>query len=469
MSLNLEKKLPNNNICSNDSDISTKPHSFGVSTTQPRYFSSDVTAPPPLFTRDYQEEILKEHLRYVMQNSSFYKKHFKGIDIETIDSSSLSSLPLTNKTDFEKCNGDFLACSQDNIVDIVHSSGTSGHPTYVKYTENDLKRLEYNEVQALTTCGISKTDTVLLTCTMDRCFIAGLAYLLGCRGIGAAAIRNGANTLESHLRIIKDIKPNVIIGVPSFLQKLAKFAKENGIQSQTANIEKLVCIGEPLRDAQMQMTPLGKKIESLWNAKAYSTYASTETVTSFCECEHQKGGHLIPELGIVEIIDDDGRVLPIGETGEVIMTPFHTEGMPLVRYRTGDMAFIIDSPCECGRNSLRLSPILGRKYQMIKCKGTKFYPTAINAVMDGMECVKLYQVIVEKDNLSDKVIVLTSLTDMKKLQSVKDALRTALRVGIDVETEDFDTLFQKVFPANNRKPVKYMANLTLQYKKSNVK
>jgi len=412
--------------------------------------------PPHICISDSQKKMLEKHLNYVVKNSLFYKNHFKEIDIKTIDCDSLASLPLTNKTDLEKFNDDFLACRKDDIVDIVHSSGTSGHPTYVKYTENDLKRLEYNEVQALTTCGIRKTDIVLLTCTMDRCFIAGLAYFIGCRGIGAATIRNGANTLESHLRIIKDMKPTVIIGVPSFLQKLAKFAEANGLKPQTAGIGKLVCIGEPLRDAQMQITPLGKQIESLWNAKAYSTYASTETVTSFCECEFQKGGHLIPELGIVEIVDEDGKILPNGEIGEVTMTPFHTEGMPLVRYRTGDMAFIIDEPCECGRSSLRLSPVIGRKYQMIKYKGTKFYPTAINAVMDGLESVKLYQIIVEKNNLSDSVVVLISLTGMQELQSVKTALQTALRVAIDIQVQDFDMLAKKVFPSSSRKPVKYI-------------
>ena len=406
--------------------------------------------------RKIQEKMLREHLQYVMRNSQFYQHHFSGIDIDNITIDSLASLPMTDKTDFEQNNQKFLACHRDCIIDIVHTSGTSGHPVYVGYTENDLNRLEYNESQALGICGISKSDTVLLTCTVDRCFIAGLAYFLGCRGIGASSIRNGANTLESHLRLIQDQRPTAIIGVPSFLLKLAKFAKANGLNPQSAGINKLVCIGEPLRNAQMQMTPLGERIEEMWNAKAFSTYASTETVTSFCECEAQQGGHLIPELGIVEIVDEKGDVLPHGEIGEVTMTPFQTEGMPLIRYRTGDMAFIIDEPCSCGRNSLRISPILGRKYQMIKYNGTKFYPTAVNAVMDGFESIRLYQLIVKKNNLSDQVKVLVSLEENTDLKKIQTALRSALRVGIDIELQDFDTLLPKVFPEGSRKPVKYM-------------
>lgn len=419
-------------------------------------FKSDLARKNICEIRQTQLQLLKEHLKYVLANSLFYQNKLSNLDIGSIDLDSLASLPLTDKTDLEEFNSDFVACPEENIVDIVHSSGTSGHPTYVKYTENDLKRLEYNEVQALSTCGIRKIDTVLLTCTMDRCFIAGLAYYLGCRGIGAAVMRNGSNAMDSHLRIIKDTMPNAIIGVPSFLQKLAKFATANGLDARAAGIEKLVCIGEPLRDAKMQMTPLGNNIESLWNAKAYSTYASTETVTSFCECEQQQGGHLTPEIGLVEIVGEDGTVLPAGEVGEVVITPFHTEGMPLVRYRTGDIAFILDEPCACGRNSLRLSPILGRKYQMIKYKGTKFYPPAVNAVLDGMDCVRLYQVVVRKNNLSDNVTVVVALADNADPASVREGLKTALRVGVDVEIEDMISLSRKVFPADSRKPVKYV-------------
>lgn len=405
---------------------------------------------------DSRDEMLKKHFQYVMQNSQFYQKHFAEIDVDNISPESLASLPLTSKIDFENHNREFLACDSEKIVDMVHTSGTSGHPTYVAYTENDLQRLAYNEVRALGICGISKTDSVLLTCTIDRCFIAGLAYFQGTRGIGATAIRNGANTLDSHLRLIKDLKPTVIIGVPSFILKLAQFANANGVDSRKAGINKLVCIGEPLRNAQMQITPLGEKIEKLWNAKAFSTYALTETVTSFCECEAQQGGHLIPELGIVEIVDDEGNVLPAGEPGEIVMTPFHTEGMPLVRFQTGDIGFILDDPCSCGKKSLRLSPIIGRKYQMIKCRGTKFYPPAVNAVLDGLECVKLYQLLVKKDNLSDEVKVLVSLTHDEELPRIQDALRSALRVNVDVELKELEQLFKQVFPGGSRKPVKYV-------------
>jgi phenylacetate-CoA ligase len=410
--------------------------------------------------RNIQNKMLQEHLQLLMRSSQFYQKHLKKSNITDITIDKLHTLPTTSKKDIENHNSDFLICDKDDIAEIVRSSGTSGKPTKIVYTQNDIKRLKYNEHQALTHCEIRRSDTVLLTCTMDRCFIAGLAYFLGSHSIGATVIRNGANTIESHLELIRDLKPNVIIGVPSFLLKLAKFAGKS-TDPTALGIEKLVCIGEPLRlwkDGRLKTTELCSKIEKLWEAKAFSTYASTEMVTAFCECRKQEGGHLIPELAIVEILDESGTPLPPGETGEVTITPFHFEAMPLLRYRTGDMATIIADKCECGRNSLRISGISGRKYQMIKCKGTTFYPTAVNAVLDGMDCVIEYQLRVKNSNLSDSVSLAIALTESAKFAEVETALQTALRVKIEIQEEDIATLIKKVFPPGARKPKRVVIN-----------
>jgi phenylacetate-CoA ligase len=160
----------------------------------------------------------------------------------------------------------------------------------------------------------------------------------------------------------------------------------------------------------------------------------------------------------VEILDDSGTPLPPGETGEVTITPFHFEAMPLLRYRTGDMATIIADKCECGRNSLRISGISGRKYQMIKCKGTTFYPTAVNAVLDGMNCVIEYQLRVKNSNLSDSVSLAIALTESAKFAEVETALQTALRVKIEIQEEDIATLTKKVFPPGARKPKRVVIN-----------
>ncbi|MCK5844426.1 MAG: AMP-binding protein, partial [Victivallales bacterium] len=347
----------------------------------------------------------------------------------------------------------FLAVSRDYVAETVTSSGTSGAPIDFHFTENDLQRLAYNERQALSICGIERSDTVLLTCTLDRCFIAGLAYYSGCRSIGATAIRGGANPMETHLGLIRRLGVTVMVGVPSFLLKLARFAESAGVAPGALGVERLVCIGEPLRDASLARLPLCSELESAWNAKPFSTYASTEMTTAFCECREQSGGHLIPELGIVEILDEEGSGLPAGEIGEVTITPFHLEGMPLLRYRTGDMSFLIEKPCACGRNSPRLGPIVGRKHQMIKCKGTSFYPSAIGAVLDGFNSVMEYQVRVSRKDLSDDATIALALSEESELTNIDDALAAALRVRLKLIPEPLESLQKVVFPPTSRKPV----------------
>jgi phenylacetate-CoA ligase len=405
--------------------------------------------------RKQQESCLNSHLKYLDAHSPFYQTMFRehGVDIANITLDSMVAIPFTDKTILGEHNDSFLAVPQAQIVDIVLSSGTTGRSTKVSYTENDLRRLAYNEEISFASCGVNSDDVVLLTCTIDRCFIAGLAYFSGVRSLGAAAIRNGLSSVESHLEIIRRLKPTVIVGVPSFLHKLGQFLQGEGLDPALSGVKKLVCIGEPIRDKNLRFLKLGEQLELLWGANIYSTYASSETITSFCECTAQQGGHLHPDLAVVEIINDQGDVLPVGEIGEVVVTPMGIEGMPLVRFKTGDVSFLNDEPCSCGRNSLRLGPILGRKNHMIKLKGTTLYPNSINAVLDTLPGINDYYVNVTSDNdLSDVVTVFVSVGDeTRTAQMIMDKLQAHLRVRPDVVITNDEQIKSKVFAGNPRK------------------
>ena len=405
----------------------------------------------PREIRETRSATLADHLRRLRSASPYYKKALRNVNL---DSASLESLPITDKMDIESDPDSFIAVQKTAIAETVTSSGTTGAPLDFHFTNCDLERLAYNERRALSICGITSDDTVLLTCTLDRCFIAGLAYYSGCRSIGATTIRAGALPMETHLSLIRRLKPNVLIGVPSFLLKLAEFARTKGQDPESLAVARLVCIGEPLRDDKMARLPLCASLEDAWNANAYSTYASTETTTAFCECSERSGGHLIPELGIVEILDDDGHPVASGNIGEVVVTPFHIEAMPLLRYRTGDMTFLIDEPCACGRNTPRLGPILGRKHQMIKCKGTSFYPSAIYAVLDSFREILEYQIRVRRENLSDDVSVAVAVRGDLQTAEIADALTAALRVRLRVVVEREEDLRRVVFPPTARKPTR---------------
>ena len=408
-----------------------------------------------------QEKYLREHLAYCKENSPYYRKLLSDnkISCEAVDIKRLSELPLTEKSDIEAHNDDFLAVPHAKVVDISLSSGTTGRPIKMMYTEHDLNRLAYNEEQALKRCGITEEDTVLITCTIDRCFIAGLAYLSGVYKLGAAAIRNGRSTMESHMGLIRELKPTTIIGVPSFLKKLGLHLIENRIDPKETSVTKLVCIGESLRDKTLSPLGINEDIERIWRAKTFSTYASSETVTTFCECSAQRGGHISPELGIVEIINEEGEVLHDGSVGEVVVTPLFVEGMPLVRYKTGDISFLTNEECECGSCHPRLGPILGRKKQMLKMRGTTFYPQMVFNVLEEIASVQEYYMTVESENkMSDKITVYVSLKteNTDDVNRIQNALQARLRVTPMVVIVDDDTAQKQIYTKRSSKPIRFI-------------
>jgi phenylacetate-CoA ligase len=414
--------------------------------------------------RAIQGELLGKHLAYAASRSPFYRELFREqrIDVTEITLDSLSQLPFTTKGLLGERNDDFLAVPLSRIVDIVLSSGTTGRSTTIMYSEADLQRLAYNEEISFAGCGLTPADVVLLTCTMDRCFVAGLAYFSGVRSLGAAAIRNGLSSFESHLEIIRRLKPTVLVGVPTFLLRLGQFLTRQGIDPASSGIARLVCIGEPVRDHRLAFLPVGEKLEKLWGAKVYSTYASSETITSFCECTAQQGGHLHPDLAVVEIVNEQGEVLSAGETGEVVVTPLAIEGMPLVRFKTGDVSFLVDEPCRCGRNSARLGPILGRKNQMIKLRGTTFYPNSINAALDSYPGVSEYYVAASTgSDLCDEIKVFISVSDDScSVETIMDKLQAHLRVRPEVIIASEEQVKSQVYPGATRKPIRFVDKRT---------
>lgn len=404
--------------------------------------------------RVIQTQILRKQLEFCRNHSPYYGKLLKGMDFSAFQTEDLPSLPLTDKADLASDPDSFRAVPMAEIEDIAFSSGTTGRPCKITYSGSDMARLAYNEHRALATAGITKEDIVLLTCTLDRCFIAGLAYYQGVRSIGAAGVRNGLNTIESHAEIFKELNPTVVIGVPSFLRHLGQGLRDRNIDMSC--IKRLVCIGEPVRDRNMNITGLCEQVESVWGTRIHSTYASSEIITSFCECEAHNGGHLIPELVVAEIIDDNGNVLPDGSCGELVLTALQTTGMPLIRFRTGDITFKITEPCSCGRQTPRIGPILGRKAQMLKCKGTTLFPQVVFSALDTAEEVLDYYVVVTGEDLSDHLDVYVALkVPGSDLQPIREKLKAVCRMNVPVYEKTADEVRTQVF-SRSRKPIRFV-------------
>ena len=201
---------------------------------------------------------------------------------------------------------------------------------------------------------------------------------------------------------------------------------------------------------------LGRDLRERWNADVYSTYASSECITSFCECTAQQGGHLHPDLAVIEIVDDHGRLVPPGTPGEVVLTPLAIEGMPLLRFKTGDISFLISDRCACGRTSPRLGPILGRKQQMMKIRGTTLYPQAVFAALDEIPGVGDYYLeITSHDDLSDELTIhLCPHADQPSPARIREQLQARLRVTPLIAIDPEDNVRHHVHSPESRKPIR---------------
>ena len=400
-----------------------------------------------------QTENLRKHLQFCYENSPYYRnllKDFAG-RFETFTLQDITALPFTCKDDISTETSRFVACREDEVRDIVFSSGSTGEPCRFVYTGHDVERNTYNEERCYRAANVAGGNKILLTCTMDRCFIAGVAYYLGGMKAGASVLRNGLASVESHLWIIKKEKPDVLVGIASFLVKLAEYAAAEKVS--LSHVRTLVCVGEPVKDENLELNGIGKRLQSHYpDAELFATYDSTEIATSFSECPEHCGGHIPGDLAYVEIVDDDGNVLPDGEAGEVVVTPFNVTGMPLVRYRTGDVSFKISEPCRCGRNTPRLGPILGRKKHLLKYKGTSIYPQVIFNTLMAIPEVDNYYIIVEGSDLSDRIKVVVSLKSSEiSSADIQDKLLVCCRARLPIEIKSIEEVAQKVF-GSNRKP-----------------
>lgn len=413
--------------------------------------------------KSYQENRLAETLAYLQANSAFYQRMFKenNINISHISTiEDLQQLPVTTKTDLQQYNEDFICVGRDEIIDYVTTSGTLGDPVTFVLTSGDLDRLAYNEYLSFTTTGCTCHDILQLMTTIDRRFMAGLAYYMGARELGMGVARVGNGIPELQWDTIHRIHSTCGMVVPSFLIKLIEFAEKNHIDHNHCSMAKCVCIGEALRNPDFTLNTLGKRIQEKWpGLQLYSTYASTEMQSSFTECNEFHGGHLQPELIIVEFLDDENRPVKKGEPGEVTITTLGVEGMPLLRFKTGDICYHHTEPCACGRNTIRLSSVLGRKGQMIKYKGTTLYPPALFDILDNIPNVKNYIVEVYTNDLGTDEILIRVGSELRTeafAKEIKDLFRSKVRVAPTINFESAEYISKIQMPPMSRKVIKFI-------------
>lgn len=412
--------------------------------------------------KKYQEKKLQELLAYVVKKSIFYKRIFakNNIDhtaIQTLED--LSKIPVTTKDDLQKYNKDFICVDQKKIIDYVTTSGTTGSPVFFGLTDADLERLAFNEAISFSCSEIKSHDTIQLMTTLDRRFMAGLAYFLGARKLGVGIIRVGAGIPELQWDSILKFEPTYLVAVPSFLLKLIQYAEENEISLENSSVKGVICIGESLKNQDLSPNTLSEKIKEKWDIELYSTYASTEMSTAFAECKYQIGGHHHPGLIIIEILDENDQVVKNGEEGELVITTLGVEAMPLLRFKTGDIVKAHNENCKCGRNTTRIGPVIGRKKQMIKYKGTTIYPPAMYDLLNNFDEIKNYIIEIDRNEIgTDKITIKLDVLEPSQelLDRLKDHFRAKLRVLPILKFVNRDEIAKLKFPKMSRKPMLFI-------------
>jgi Coenzyme F390 synthetase len=413
----------------------------------------------PQAIRQFQEERLRELVSYLQQHSPYYRQLFVAQNIQPEDVrtlADLAQLPLTTKEQLQQHNLAFRCVTPAQVADYVTTSGTSGDPVLLALTDRDLERLAYNEALSYQCMGLSAGRTIQLTTTIDRRFMAGLAYFLGARKAGIGVVRVGSGVPELQWDTIARVQPDALVCVPSFLLKMIEYAEASGIDYTASSVRKVLCIGEPLRNPDFSLNTLARRIRAKWDIQLFSTYASTEMATAFTECGHGVGGHHHPELLIPEFIDENGQPVAEGQAGELVVTTLGVEGMPLLRFRTGDLVQPHYGPCACGRTTLRLGPVIGRKNQMVKYKGTTLYPPAMFDLLNDFEEVETYVIEISSDEFGeDEITVKVGSAEPSEAltHKIKDRFRAKLRVSPKITFLPIAEINRIKFPENSRKSV----------------
>ncbi len=402
-----------------------------------------------------QWKLFKKQLEYISENSPYYRTLFQknSISIAEIESfDDLRKLPFTSKEDLQQYNSEFIAVPEDDIIDFVTTSGTLGSPVNFALNDADLDRLAENEYRSFKLAGLTKKDKVQITTTLDRRFMAGMAYYLGLRKLGAGIIRTGSGLPQLQWESIERFKPGYLIAVPSFLLKMVQYAEENDINYKNSSVKAAICIGEPLRNQDFELNALGRKITSLWDIELFSTYASTEMSTAFTECPEHQGNHILTDLIHTEILNEQGEPVKPGEIGELIVTPLKTQTMPLLRFATGDMMTYHESKCGCGRSTPRLGSIVGRKQQKIKLKGTSIYPQHIIEVLNSYGKIASFVIEARLDDLGGDLVQVIVPDTIRNTDELKKYFRSRINVSPEIKSMKLEEIAKLKFPKGSRKP-----------------
>ena len=402
--------------------------------------------------KDLQLKRLKETVERIYSNVPYYKKKLDeaGVTPDSIKSlDDLKRIPFTTKDDLrENYPFGLFASPMKDIVRIHASSGTTGKPTVVGYTKNDLDT--WSEAIARLACAAGATEDDIAQISFGYgLFTGGFGLHYGLEKVGLAIIPASTGNTEKQIMLMKDFGTTLLVSTPSYALYMSEVAEKMGIDIKKDLKLKIGMFGSEGSTEEMR-----QEIEKRWGMTATENYGLSEIMGPGVagECTEKCGMHVSDDLFIVEIINPEtGEVLPEGEVGELVITNIKKEGIPLLRYRTKDITYLDNTPCKCGRTTPRIAKIQGRSDDMLKIKGGNVFPSQFESALLGTKGIApYYQIIVKKVGFVDDMEVLVELNDdsllekfseLEKLErTVKHKIKTVLGLDIKIKLVEPQTI-----------------------------
>ncbi|HPC96516.1 MAG TPA: phenylacetate--CoA ligase [Sedimentisphaerales bacterium] len=407
-------------------------------------WKQDIECMAPAELKALQSNYLKKLIPYIYHHCPVYKQKIDaaGVHPDAIRSiDDIKRLPFTTKEDMRDYYPyGLFSAPQDQIQEIHVSSGTTGNPTLVGYTKDDLKL--WGDVMARVLCcaGAEPGDTIQIAYGYGL-FTGGLGFHYGALEMGLRIIPTSSGQTARQLKIMQDFKPRILGCTPSYALYMAEEAKELGIDPTRGNWKIGIFGAEPWSES------MRREIEEAWNMLATDVYGLSEIIGPGVaqECQHKDGLHIFSDVFYPEIIDPaTGEEVPEGQDGELTITTLTKQGIPLIRYRTRDIVSIRYDKCRCGRTSPRISKIKGRTDDMIVVRGINVFPSQIEHVLVGIEGTQPhYQIVVDrKARQLDEVEVLVEVEqrffsdEIRHLSELREKIRkeiqNVLSIGVKV-------------------------------------
>lgn len=392
-----------------------------------------------------QEKRLRELMKHVYEGSPFYHKrlHDAGISPDGVSSKQdLKKIPFTTKSDLrDNYPLGLISVDRSNLVRLHASSGTTGNPTVVAYTQSDVETWAEMNARCLEIAGVTPNDVVQVAYGYGL-FTGGLGLHYGAERLGTKVIPASTGNTKRQLKLMKDLGTTVLACTPSYGLFLIEAAKDEGLKiSKDINLRVGVFGAEPWSEMTRKHLQEGL-VES-----AHDIYGMSELNGPgvAMECRSKNGLHVWEDHYIVEIIDPNtGENLEPGEKGEMVVTTITKKVMPLLRYRTRDITILDEEVCECGLTHARIRRILGRTDDMLKVRGICVFPSQIEEILTASQGVSPnYQLIVDREGVMDRLLVRVEvsedfktdkLTELVALQrKLEDELKDVLSINASIE------------------------------------